>query len=225
MAFHAWHAYFEIDFYVFTQVQCRYHGSAPSPRTKCPTTSSKCKFRVTVCMKKCMYFLHCKAGSLIKVGVVVTGKYNKCMSVERIFYLSYRTAPELLHVIVVCQHRPHNINPVHFSQNGFICEILCLSTCRPRSINVAESTWECVTALAKRNICVKILLHANIRARKAAVVIQDSNHSVIFDQIKAEILFRRVNHLYQATFTCPILFRYRFNMNGSITQGWITCRW
>lgn len=35
---------------VSMQVQCKYRGSVPSPRTKCPTTSSKCTFRVSVCI-------------------------------------------------------------------------------------------------------------------------------------------------------------------------------
>lgn len=35
---------------VFVQVRCRYHGSVLSPQTKCPTTSSKCNFTVSVCV-------------------------------------------------------------------------------------------------------------------------------------------------------------------------------
>ncbi len=33
-----------------------------------------------------------------------------------------------------------NINPTHFPQNSFICEILCLFRFCPYSINVTEST-------------------------------------------------------------------------------------
>lgn len=41
---------------VSAQVQCRYRGSVPSPRTKCPITSSKCNFRVSICIVA-MYIL------------------------------------------------------------------------------------------------------------------------------------------------------------------------
>ncbi len=76
----------------------------------------------------------------------------------------------------------------------------------------------------KNNVHIKILLHANIRARKAALVrnyftrrnnfrlncscLPSLSHSVIFDQIKTYVLFRRVKYIYQATFTCPIVFLY-----------------
>ncbi len=108
------------------------------------------------------------------------------------------------------------MNPMHFSH-----KILCLFTFCPYSINVTE-TPENVTALVKKNVCVKIPLHANIRARKAALVrnyFSRRNHfclnssrlpslscSAIFDQINTDVLFRRVNCLYLATFTCPIVF-------------------
>ncbi len=38
------------------------------------------------------------------------------------------------------------------------------------SINVTKGRWKCVMVLVKKNICVKILLHANIQALKAALV-------------------------------------------------------
>ncbi len=72
----------------------------------------------------------------------------------------------------------------------------------------------------KRNVCAKILLHANIRARKAAlkktifpgVIIFVStaplSHSAIFDQINTGVLLRRVNYLYLANFKFPIVFLY-----------------
>lgn len=41
-------AYFEMNFFVFMQVQCRYRGSVQSLPTKCPTTSSKCMFRISI---------------------------------------------------------------------------------------------------------------------------------------------------------------------------------
>ncbi len=64
------------------------------------------------------------------------------------------------------------INPTHFSQkmHGFIYETSCLFTFCPYSINVTETTWKCVTTLVKKDVCVKNLLHANIRARKAALL-------------------------------------------------------
>ncbi len=94
-------------------------------------------------------------------------------------------------------------NPAHFCQDNIIYEI-------------------CVT-LVKKNICVKIRLCANIRARKAALVrnyfpgvitlVSKApgtclSRLAIFDQINADVLFRRVNYLYQATFTCPEVFPY-----------------
>ncbi len=59
-----------------------------------------------------------------------------------------------------------HINPDNFSQNSFIYEIRCLLTFYPYSVNLTESSWKCVTALVEKNICVNILLHANIPARK-----------------------------------------------------------
>ncbi len=67
--------------------------------------------------------------------------------------------------------------------------------------------------------CITILLHANIQARKAAFVknffstfnnfcLNDSPLSLscseISDQINTDILFRRVNYLYLATFTSSL---------------------
>ncbi len=34
------------------------------------------------------------------------------------------------------------------------------------------------------------------------------SQSVMFDQINAEVLCRRVNYLYLATFLCPVVFLY-----------------
>ncbi len=34
------------------------------------------------------------------------------------------------------------------------------------------------------------------------------SHSVIFDQINADVLLRKVNYLYLATVMCPIVFLY-----------------
>ncbi len=117
-------------------------------------------------------------------------------------------------------------NPAHFPQNSFIYAIWCLFTFCPYSINVTESSWKCVTTLVKKNICVKILLHANIPARKAALGRNyfsrrnnfglhgsrlpslSLSRSAIFDQINTDVLFRRVNYLYLATFMCPIVFLY-----------------
>ncbi len=66
--------------------------------------------------------------------------------------------------------------------------------------------------LVQKNMWVKIILHANVRAMKAALVRhyfpRRSNFrlhasplslSAIFDQINADGLFRRVNYLYVAT--------------------------
>ncbi len=60
-------------------------------------------------------------------------------------------------------------NPTHFSQNSLISEISCLFTFCSCSVNVIESK-EYVTTLVKKNVYVKILLHANSRARKAELV-------------------------------------------------------
>ncbi len=42
------------------------------------------------------------------------------------------------------------INPMHFSQNSFTYEILCLLTFRPYSISVPVSSWKCVTMLVRQ---------------------------------------------------------------------------
>ncbi len=105
-------------------------------------------------------------------------------------------------------------NPKYFSQNSFICELSCLFTFCPYSINVTENTWN-VWHIVKKSICVKILLHTNIQARKAALVrnyfsrrnnfclkrsqLPSLSCSVIFDQININILIRRANNLYLAT--------------------------
>ncbi len=81
-----------------------------------------------------------------------------------------------------------------------------------------------MTTLVKKNICVKILLDADIPARKAALIrdyfsrrnnfglhgfwLLSLARSAIFDQINTDILFKRVNYLYLATFTCLIVFLY-----------------
>ncbi len=62
------------------------------------------------------------------------------------------------------------INPTHLSKNSFFYEILCLFIFRAYSVNIAERTWKCVTVLVKKNVCVEILLPANIQAKKAALV-------------------------------------------------------
>ncbi len=74
--------------------------------------------------------------------------------------------------------------------------------------------------LVKKGVCVKYL-HANIRARKAALgrnyfsrrndfplIGSALSDSAIFDQINIDVLFRRVNYLYIATFMCRIVFLY-----------------
>ncbi len=75
-----------------------------------------------------------------------------------------------------------------------------------------------MTTLVKKNICVKILLSASIRARKAALVrnyFSRRNNFCLnslsllpnhFDQINADVLCRRVNYRYLATFMCPVVF-------------------
>ncbi len=80
--------------------------------------------------------------------------------------------------------------------------------------------------LVQKNIHVKILLHINIQTRKAALArnyfFRRNNFHLNGFQLpslslsltsdfqlnKADILFRRVNYLYLATFTCPIVFLY-----------------
>ncbi len=62
-----------------------------------------------------------------------------------------------------------NINSAHFFQNSFIYEISCLLTFCACSLNIIESSWKYVKMLAKKNVCIKIPLHTNIRARKAAI--------------------------------------------------------
>ncbi len=120
------------------------------------------------------------------------------------------------------------INPTHFSRNGFFHDISCLFTFCPDSINATSSTWKCV-ALIQKNVCVKILLHTNIRARKAELVrnyfltfltlvstapTYPLSHLTTFDQINADVSFRSVNYICLATFTCPTVFLPRFNTNG-----------
>ncbi len=125
-----------------------------------------------------------------------------------------------LHVIVLCQHQPHILHKPHpFSLNSFIYEIWCSFTFCPYS----ESTWKCVSKLDKR-ISVKILLHANIRARKAALVrnyfsrhnnfhlhssrLSSLSHLLNIFWPNKHTVFKRVNYLYLATFTCPIVCLY-----------------
>ncbi len=144
---------------------------------------------------------------------------------------SVRTIAVLLHVTVLCQQQPHRLHKPHafFSPHSFIYEFLCLFTFCPYSINGTGSTWKCMTRLVKKNTCVKILLHANIRAKKAALVknyFSRRNNfclsrSAIFDQINADVLFRRVDYLYLATFTCPIaLFQNEWQRMGFKNAGW-----
>ncbi len=121
------------------------------------------------------------------------------------------------------------MNTTHFSQNSFINEILRLFTFCPYSKSITESTWKCVTTLVKKTICVKILLHANIWARKAALVrnyfpkcnnfhLNSSWLSLWFsdiDQINVGVPFRTVNYQCLLTFTYPSVSIPCFNMNGS----------
>ncbi len=99
---------------------------------------------------------------------------------------------------------------VHESQ----FEIWCLFSFSPNSINVTESSWKCDVSWQE---CFKILLHANIAARKAAFARNYFSRHNNFDlhgshlpplRRNAGVLFRRVNYLYLATFTCPIVFLY-----------------
>ncbi len=115
------------------------------------------------------------------------------------------------------------INPTHFSQNGFNYEILCLFTFCPHSINISESTWKCVTTLVKKNTCVKILLHANIWARNAALAKNyfsrhnNSQLPVPLSPCHLSILTKEMQTfsvegwitLYLATFTCPKVFLFQ----------------
>ncbi len=120
------------------------------------------------------------------------------------------------------------INPIPYSQNSFIYEILCLFAFCLYLINITESTWKCVTRLVKKQttkknpICVKIL-HADVRDKKAALVRNyffrrnyfclcgsqrfPLSHLMILDQFKADVLFRRVKYPYLETFMCPIVFQ------------------
>ncbi len=124
-------------------------------------------------------------------------------------------------MIFLCQPQGY-INPTHFPQNSFIYEISCQFTFCPDSINVLESSSKCVTVLVKKNNCAKICLDAMIQAIQATLVRNCfSRHSKrvislseIFDQINADIPFRRVNYPYLATSTCNIVFPIsHFNMN------------
>ncbi len=81
-----------------------------------------------------------------------------------------------------------------------------------------------MTTLIKKMVCAEIPPPANIQAKKTAFVRNYFSrcnnfclnsyqlpflfHSVIFDHINADILLRRVNYLYLAIFTCPIVFLY-----------------
>ncbi len=162
-----------------------------------PTQS---EFRVTDSTNLSCPSFHCKSALRFK-EILLKGPYQ-CS------YMSFS--------VVNTDHIGH-INPAHFSPSNFIYEIWCFFTFCPYSINVTESSWKCVTTLLKKKVCVKILLHADIRAGKAAlfftifpsvITFMSLPHSAIFDQINADVLFRRVNYLYLATFTCPVMFLY-----------------
>ncbi len=127
-----------------------------------------------------------------------------------------RTIPVLFHGHV------SYTNLTHFSQSSLIYEISCLLTFCPYSMKVTENTWKCVTTLVKKNVSVKIPLHTNVKARKAALVrnyfsrrnnfslhsswLPSRSHVEIFNKINADVLFWRVNYLYLATPTCPVMF-------------------
>ncbi len=88
----------------------------------------------------------------------------------------WRSISLLLHVTIFCQHQPHRSPKPHpFNSNNFIHDISCLLTSCPYSIKATESTWKCVPDLVKKNVCVKILLYANIQMRKAALVMLHSH--------------------------------------------------
>ncbi len=76
-------------------------------------------------------------------------------------------------------------------------------------MNFTESTWKCMTTQklllawkAAVNFFKKCANSSGLYATNAA----------IYDQLNADILFRRGNDLYLPTFTCPLPC---FNMNGS----------
>ncbi len=130
----------------------------------------------------------------------------------------------LIHVVVLYQRRPHRLHkPPLVCPKKALCMRYCLFTFCPYSIKCTESTWKRVTTLVEKNVLFKILLHANIQARKAAhgrnyfsrhnnfVSVAPSfplSHLPIFDQINSNVLFRRVNHLYLATVMRPIVCSY-----------------
>ncbi len=140
------------------------------------------------------------------VGVFSLSKGNKIKNKtkQNFFWcvtLFFATDGLSLTIIVLCQQRPHiyDTNPMHFPQNSFLYDILCLFTFCPYWINVMESTWKCVTTV-KNSFWVRIPLCANIQARKAALVrncfsgrnhfhgdFLSLSHPAIFDQINTDV--------------------------------------
>ncbi len=108
--------------------------------------------------------------------------------------LLLRTTPVFLHVIVLSQHWPHRSHkpPRIFTQIALSMRYgVCL-----HFVHI-----QCLTTLVKKCVCVKILLHANIHARQAALVRNYffRRNNFRFHQINTYILFRRVNYRYLAT--------------------------
>ncbi len=77
--------------------------------------------------------------------------------------------------------------------------------------------------VVKKKICVKILLHASIELGGSTckeLFFQNFNlnssrlpslsTSVMFAHSNTDILFGRVNYLYLATFTCPLVFPHEW---------------
>ncbi len=122
------------------------------------------------------------------------------------------------------------INPTHFSK-------IALSTRYRVCLHFAHIQY--TSQKVPENVSQRYF-HANIWARKAALVrnyffrrinfclkgpqLPSLSRSAIFGHINADLLFRRVNYLYLATFTCPIVFLYPVStwmaVNGVLHALW-----
>ncbi len=76
----------------------------------------------------------------------------------------------------------------------FFCIALMLVLHRPNSVR-AQLCTALYAALVRNYFSGKITFSL-------------LSHAAVFDQINVDVLSRRVNYLYLATFTCPTVFLY-----------------
>ncbi len=101
-----------------------------------------------------------------------------------------------------------NINPAHFTYNGFIYKILFVyilfifNELYRKYLKMYDNPE---IASGMESSCEFFKKCANSSGLY-------TTNAAIYDQLNADILFRRGNDLYLPTFTCPLPC---FNMNGS----------